>query len=105
MTADNTFQLLVSQTGGTYIPLWYQKISNEDGNCRLTDLDAPDEQLRLESSISSDSGGLQLKLDDKENSVGMSISGEEPAGNCIRVKVIYWSCMGIRYTIAIHYVS
>lgn len=73
MTADNTAQLLVSQMGGTYIPIWYQKVAVDDE----MSLDRP----RKGSSISCDSVGLQLKIDEKDSSVNMSVSGEDAAGS------------------------
>lgn len=70
MTAEGTPQLLVSQTGGTYIPLWYQEVPKE-GEERRSDF-----RPRNESSLSQDDS-LGLTKDDKESPVSMNVSGDE----------------------------
>ncbi len=70
MTTEGISQLLVSQTGGTYIPLWYQKEERDE----LVD------RPRNESSVSHMSDYDRPK-DDKESLVSISVSGDESGLN------------------------
>ena len=66
-TVEGVFQLLVSQTGGTYIPLCYQEVTKDDKILS--------NRPRMESNVSHDS--LAGARDDKESLVSMSVSGDE----------------------------
>ena len=84
MTTEGISQLLVSQTGATYIPLWYQKIKEEE---RDNLLDRP----RNESSVSHGSGydSPGQPKDDKESIVSMSVSEDESGLNEINIPNLF----------------
>ena len=78
MTAEGVPQLLISQTGGTYIPLWYQEVPEGERD------DPSSRKMRTASGLSQGSTqeSLTTVRDDKESVVsGISMSGEEGKEN------------------------
>ena len=82
MTNEGVLQVLVSQAGGVYIPLWYKSTCAE-----TSELQSAQESARLGEKVTvkleppSDCEGesetSSAEIGDKESSVTMSMSAEE----------------------------
>ena len=82
MTAEGILQVLVSQAGGVYIPLWYKST-----RANTSELESPQESVKLGEKVmvkvalpSDGEGGSETSsagMADKESSVTMSMSAEE----------------------------
>ena len=78
MTSEGVLQVLVSQAGGVYIPLWYKSTHEEASDVQSA---RPGEKVTVKLEPPSDgelgSETSSVGVGDKESSVTMSMSAEE----------------------------
>lgn len=82
MTNEGVLQVLVSQAGGVYIPLWYKST-----HAKTSELQSTQESARLGEKVvvkleppsegDGESETSSAEMGDKESSVTMSMSAEE----------------------------
>ena len=82
MTAEGILQVLVSQAGGVYIPLWYKSTHTEANELQTVQQQGatkPGEKVtvKLEPPSDGESETSSVGMGDKESSVTLSMSAEE----------------------------